>query len=250
MTMPTDLSQLTPDQLRHLAATLMSQVEEKDKALRHSEQVNQKLTYELGLLKRHAFGKRSEQLNVLQISLLEEVVGADIAAIEAVLAGLALTSPAPAAKKAPKRAPLPKDLLRIEIHHDPDNELCARGCQLRRIGEEISEKLDYTPGVFHVERHIRGKWVCDQCETLTQAPMPAQIIDKGIPTAGLLAQVLIAKYADHLPLYRQAQIFSRAGVAIPRSTLAEWVGICGVRLQPLIDALRDLLLREPVLHAD
>ncbi|NAW14332.1 IS66 family transposase, partial [Halomonas icarae] len=82
------------------------------------------------------------------------------------------------------------------------------------------------------------------------APMPAQIIDKGIPTAGLLAQVLIAKYADHLPLYRQEQIFARAGVAIPRSTLAGWVGICGVRLQPLIDALRDLLLSEPVLHAD
>ncbi|WP_373184035.1 IS66 family transposase [Halomonas campaniensis] len=250
MTTSPDLSQLSPDQLRHLAATLMSQVEEKDNALRHSEQVNQKLTYELALLKRHAFGKRSEQLNVLQISLLEEVVDADIAAIETELEDLALTSPAPAAKKAPKRAPLPKDLLRIEIHHDPDNEHCACGCQLRRIGEEISEKLDYTPGVFHVERHIRGKWVCDQCETLTQAPMPAQIIDKGIPTAGLLAQVLIAKYADHLPLYRQAQIFARAGVALPRSTLAEWVGICGVRLQPLIDALRDLLLREPVLHAD
>ena len=193
--MPTDLSQLTPDQLRHLAATLMTQVEQQEQALaqsqktlRHTEQVNQKLSYELALLKRHAFGKRSEQLNVLQISLLEEVVDADIAAIEAELEDLALTSPAPVAKKAPKRAPLPKDLLRIEIYHDPDNEHCACGCQLRRIGEEISEKLDYTPGVFHVERHIR-EWVCDQCETLTQAPMPAQIIDKGIPTAGLLAQV-------------------------------------------------------------
>src|SRR5690554_5210273 len=96
MTMPTGLSQLTPDQLRHLAATLMSQVEEKDKALRHSEQVNQKLTYELALLKRHAFGKRSEQLNVLQISLLEEVVDADIAAIETELEDLKLASTPPA----------------------------------------------------------------------------------------------------------------------------------------------------------
>ena len=82
MTTPPDLTQLSPDQLRHLAATLMTQVEEKEKALRHSEQVNQKLTYEMALLKRHAFGKRSEQLNVLQISLLEEGVDADIAAIE------------------------------------------------------------------------------------------------------------------------------------------------------------------------
>ncbi|MBK09142.1 MAG: IS66 family transposase [Cobetia sp.] len=250
MTTPPDLTQLSPDQLRHLAATLMTQVEEKEKALRHSEQVNQKLTYEMALLKRHAFGKRSEQLNVLQISLLEEGVDADIAAIETELEELHLTAATPVARKAPKRTPLPPELPRTEIHHDPENDHCRCGCQLRRIGEEISEKLDYTPGVFHVERHIRGKWVCDQCETLTQAPMPTQIIDKGIPTAGLLAQVLIAKYADHLPLYRQEQIFARAGVAIPRSTLAEWVGTCGVRLQPLIDALREVLLNEPVLHAD
>ncbi|RAR56539.1 transposase, partial [Onishia taeanensis] len=250
MNMPPDLSQLSPDQLRHLAATLMTQVEEKDKALRHSEQVNQKLTYELALLKRHAFGKRSEQLNVLQISLLEDGVDADIAAIETELEDLVTTDASSAPKKTPKRASLPPELPRTEIHHDPENDHCPCGCKLRRIGEEVSEKLDYTPGVFHVERHIRGKWVCDHCETLTQAPMPAQIIDKGIPTAGLLAQVLIAKYADHLPLYRQEQIFSRAGVAIPRSTLAEWVGICGVRLQPLVDALRKLLLSEPVLHAD
>ena len=250
MTTPPDLTQLSPDQLRHLAATLMTQVEEKEKALRHSEQVNQKLTYEMALLKRHAFGKRSEQLNVLQISLLEEGVDADIAAIETELEELHLTAATPVARKTPKRTTLPPELPRTEIHHDPENDHCRCGCQLRRIGEEISEKLDYTPGVFHVERHIRGKWVCDQCETLTQAPMPTQIIDKGIPTAGLLAQVLIAKYADHLPLYRQEQIFARAGVAIPRSTLAEWVGTCGVRLQPLIDALREVLLNEPVLHAD
>ena len=245
MNMPPDLSQLSPDQLRHLAATLMAQVEQKDRVLqereqallqsqetlRHTEQVNQKLTYELALLKRHAFGKRSEQLNVLQISLLDEVVDADIAAIEAELEALATPATPPAAKQKPKRQPLPPELPRTEIRHDPESEHCDCGCQLRRIGEEISEKLDYTPGVFAVERHIRGKWVCDGCETLTQAPMPAHVIDKGIPTAGLLAQVMIAKYADHLPLYRQEQIYARAGVKIPRSTLAEWVGVCGVRLQ-------------------
>ncbi|QOR40232.1 IS66 family transposase [Billgrantia diversa] len=257
MNMPPDLSQLSPDQLRHLAATLMAQVEEKDRALaqsqetlRHTEQVNQKLTYELALLKRHAFGKRSEQLNVLQISLLDEVVDADIAAIEAELEELATPATVPATKQKPKRQPVPDDLPRVEIRHEPDSEHCTCGCQRRRIGEEISEKLDYTPGVFTVERHIRGKWVCDACETLTQAPMPAHVIDKGLPTSGLLAQVMIAKYADHQPLYRQSQIFARAGVEIPRSTLAEWIGICGVRLQPLIDALRETLLTEPILHAD
>jgi transposase len=141
-------------------------------------------------------------------------------------------------------------LPRITIEHEPDNTTCRCGCQLKRIGEEISEKLDYTPGTFTVERHVRGKWVCDQCETLIQAPVPAQVIDKGIPTSGLLAHVLVAKYADHLPLYRQESIFARAGLPIARSTLADWVGRCGVALQPLVDALRETLIDHPVLHAD
>ena len=89
-----------------------------------------------------------------------------------------------------------------------------------------------------------------KCQTLIQAPVPAQVIDKGMPTAGLLAQVLVAKYADHQPLYRQEGIFERAGMAIPRSTLAQWVGACGVQLQPLVDALRTMLLERSVLHAD
>ena len=128
--------------------------------------------------------------------------------------------------------------------------MCSCGCALKRIGEDVSEKLDYTPGVFQVERHIRGKWACAKCQTLIQAPVPAQVIDKGVPTAGLLAQVLVAKYADHQPLYRQEGIFERAGLAIPRSTLAQWVGACGVHLQPLVDALRAMLLERAVLHAD
>ncbi len=112
-----------------------------------------------------------------------------------------------------------------KIHHEPDSTHCQCGCALKRIGEDVSEKLDYTPGVFTV-------------------------IDKGIPTAGLLAHVMIAKFADHLPLYRQESIFGRAGLAIPRSTLAQWVGACGVQLQPLVDALRDVVLAHPVVHVD
>jgi transposase len=102
-----------------------------------------------------------------------------------------------------KRKPLPPELPRTEIHHEPDSTTCACGCQMRRIGEDVAEKLDYTPGTFSVERHIRGKWVCQDCETLVQASVPAHVIDKGIPTTGLLAQVLVAKYQDHLPLYRK-----------------------------------------------
>ena len=134
--------------------------------------------------------------------------------------------------------PIPPELPRTLIHHEPENTLCNCGCELKRVGEDVSEKLDSVPGEFTVERHIRGKWVCAQCETLIQAPIPAQVLDKGIPAAGLLAQVLVAKYSDHLPLYRQERIFARAGFAIPRSTLAEWVGACGLHLQPLVDALK------------
>ena len=114
---------------------------------------------------------------------------------------------------------------------------------MKRIGEDVAEKLDYQPGVFTVERHVRGKWVCACCETLVQAPVAPHIIDKGIPTTGLLAQVLVAKYLDHLPLYRQEAIFERAGLAIARSTLAQWVGECGVQLQPLVDALEAEMLQ-------
>jgi transposase len=90
-----------------------------------------------------------------------------------------------------------------------------------------------------VERNILGKWACNECETSIQAPVPPQVIDKGIPTSGLLAQVLVAKNADHLPLYRQERIFGRAGLEIPRSTLAEWVGACDMQLQSLVDSLRN-----------
>lgn len=97
---------------------------------------------------------------------------------------------------------------------------------------------------------MRGKLVCKCCETITQAPVAPHVIDKGLPTTGLLAQVLVAKYLDHLPLYRQEAIFERAGMAIARSTLAQWVGECGVQLQPLVDALAAEMLRHHVLHAD
>jgi transposase len=250
MTSATALDQLNAEQLRALAAQLMKHVESLDKQVHHFKTVNEQLTHEIALLKRHRFAKRSEQLNPVQASLLDDLLDTDIAAIEAELAAL---QPAPASsevRQKPERAPLPAQFPRTLIHHEPDNTQCACGCALKRIGEDVSEKLDYTPGVFTVERHIRGKWVCDQCETLVQAPVPAHVIDKGIPTVGLLAQVMIAKFADHLPLYRQEKIFGRAGLAIPRSTLAQWVGACGVQLQPLVDALRDAVLQHNVVHAD
>lgn len=153
------------------------------------------------------------------------------------------------ARQQTKRLPLPEHLPRQEFRHEPQATECC-GQPMKRIGEDVAEKLDYTPGVFTVQQHVRGKWACACCQTLKQVAVDAHIIDKGIPTPGLLAHVLVAKYADHLPLYRQEAIYARAGAPIPRSTLAHWVGSCGVQLQPLVDALRKQVLQHTVIHAD
>ncbi|HIE4451990.1 TPA: IS66 family transposase [Pseudomonas aeruginosa] len=257
MTSLPNLDQLPPEQLRALAAQLMQRVESLDqkvetmgKKIHRDQTLIEKLTHEIAQLKRFKFAKRSEQLSPDQVSLLDDLIDTDIAAIEAELEALKPARASTEVRQKPKRTALPPQFPRTLIHHEPDNSHCQCGCALKRIGEDVSEKLDYTPGVFTVERHIRGKWVCDQCETLIQAPVPAQVIDKGIPTAGLLAHVMVAKFADHLPLYRQEKIFGRAGLAIARSTLAQWVGQTGVQLQPLVDALREAVLGQRVIHAD
>jgi len=241
--------QMSNEELRELNASLLAELEQHREAIKWRDLKIAQLTHEMATLKRWTFGKRSEQMTGLQRSLLEESIEEDLEAIATELEELSPSRPG-RSKGIPKRAHLPKELPRIEIRHEPESALCSCGCALERIGEDVSEKLDYIPGIVQVERHIRGKWVCGKCETLVQAPVPPQVIDKGVPTAGLLAQVLVAKYADHMPLYRQEEIFARAGVALPRSTLAEWVGACGVKLQPLCDAMKSLLLKRAVLHAD
>lgn len=251
MELSCDLAQMNAQELRDLAASLIAQVTQKDQELKFKELKIEQLTHEMATLRRWRFARRSEQLDSGQRSLLEESIDEDLEAIGLEIEAL---QAAPKAARPPKRRPrrvaLPAQLPRLEIRHEPERTVCSCGCSLERIGEDVSEKLDYTPGVFHVERHVRGKWVCRHCETLIQAPVPPQVIDKGIPTAGLLAQVLVAKYADHQPLYRQEGIFERAGVALPRSTLAQWVGACGVQLAPVAQALKAALLTREVLHAD
>ena len=251
------LNNLSAEQLREMVASLMGHVSAKDAQiarhqteLRHSQALCAKLTHENALLKRMKFAAQSERFNAEQRSLLEDEIEADLAAVTIEIEQLQPPAAAPEARQQPKRQPLPANLPRREIRHEPESTTCQCGCRMQRIGEDVAEKLDYVPGVFTVERHIRGKWACAKCETIQQAPVEAHVIDKGIPTAGLLAQVLVAKYADHLPLYRQESIFERAGLAIPRSTLGQWVGTCGVRLQPLVDALKAEILGHRVLHAD
>lgn len=245
------------EQLEHEVAATQAILVRRDQMLacqedeiRFKDTKIAQLTHEIAALKRYRFGKKGEQLSGVQGSLLEEAVDEDIAAIETELELLAGVPSVARAKRQPKRRPMPEHLPRIEYRHEPESTTCQCGCQLQRIGEDVSEKLDFIPGVLRVERHVRGKWACKQCQTLTQAPAPAHVIDKGLPSTGLLAHVLVAKYADHLPLYRQERIFERAGMKLARSTLADWVGISGVHLQPLADALRQAILAHRVVHAD
>ncbi|NMM21584.1 MAG: hypothetical protein HHJ15_16805 [Rhodoferax sp.] len=180
---------MNAEQLRELIPELIAKIAQqsqmiavKDSDILYRQAKIDKLTHELATLKRWKFGRSSELLNAGQVSLLDETIDADIAAIEQELKALAPTAKTQTQpRQQPKRAALPAGLPRVEIRHDPDTTTCGCGCQLKRIGEDVSEKLDYTPGVFTVEQHIRGKWACAQCETLIQAPVPAQIIDLGHP---------------------------------------------------------------------
>ena len=183
-------------------------------------------------------GSSSESLEattqaVLFDAILSDTLLEDIAAQQAAKPA----PPAPSSQRQAVRQALPANLPRIDHHHELEQTHCVCGQAFKRIGEEVSEQLDCVPAQFFVLRNIRGKYACACCQTIQAAPMPAQMIDKGIPAPGLLAQVAVAKHDDHLPLYRQTEIYTRSGVHIARSSMAQWLGICGVRLMPLVALL-------------
>src|SRR5438552_2633718 len=208
------------------------------------------LNFEIARLKRWRFGSSSESLDTITQAVLFDRILADTALEDRAAEDQSKRPTAPRTKGQAIRQALPANLPRIERHHEIDQTHCECGQPFKRIGEEVSEQLDCVPAQFFVLRHIRGKYACACCQTIQAAPMPAQIIDKGIPAPGLLAQVVVAKHDDHLPLYRQEEIYARSGVHIPRSSMAQWIGICGVRLAPLAEALKDFILSHSVIHAD
>jgi transposase len=224
-------------------------------ALKAAELKIQALTLELAHHKRMRFGQKSEALAAAgQRELFEETVAADLSAMEAELeeAQHALNPKVPRKPRARAgRQPLPAHLPRVEHRHEPESCACGQcGSELVKIGEDISEQLDVEPAKFTVHRHIRPQYACKRCETVTAAPVPPAVIDGGLAAVGLLVWVIVAKFADHLPLYRLAQIAARQGVTLALPTLADWVGRIGVALQPLADRLAWHLLQEGVLHAD
>src|ERR1700710_2578543 len=204
-------------------------------------------------LQRHRFGRRAETLPEDQLLLSLEEVEQTEASTEAENEAAAPAARAShAAKRRIIRGSLPAHLPRIEMVVDIDDKTCPC-CQgeLHRIGEDQSERLDIVPAQLRVVVTRRPKYACRACEDgVVQAPAPARLIEGGLPTEATVAQVLVSKYADHLPLYRQAQIYARQGIDLDRSTLADWVGHAAWHLRPLHERLLMRLTELPRLFAD
>ncbi|GAB1412121.1 IS66-like element ISEc8 family transposase [Candidatus Desulfobacillus denitrificans] len=199
-------------------------------------------------LRRMQFGRRSEQLgqtiDQLELALEELETAKAQSAAPAVAAE-------PAEANKPARKPLPAYLPREEVVLAPAHACCPDcGGALKRLGEDVAELLEYVPARFKVVRQIRPKLACARCDAIVQAEAPDRPIRRGLAGPGLLAHVLAAKYCDHLPLYRQSEIYAREGVELERSTLAEWVGQSAALLSPLVEALRRHVLSGDKVHAD
>jgi transposase len=237
---PADLSLLDRETL---AALVLAQ---QEKLLSHSSEIEH-LKLIIAKLRRMVFGTSSEKVTreIEQLELkLEEL---EVRTAERAEARSSSDSPS----KRSSRQPLPEHLPR-EVHvHMPQADACSLcGGALRKLGEDVSEMLEYVPASFKVIRHIRPKLCCTKCDVILEAPAPSRPIDRGLAGPGLLAHVLVAKYADHLPLYRQSEIYAREGVDLDRSTLADWVGATSHLLSPLVDHLRRHVLAASKLHAD
>lgn len=235
--------------LEAVKALLIAQHEEYTATLSSRASEIERLLLVVEKLQRMLFGARSEKVlrQIEQLELKLEELEAD---------GAAEKRLTPASREAsvavkPARRPLPEHLPREVLTHMPDHEACPDcGGKLRLLGEDVAEMLEYVRACFKVIRHVRPKLSCQACERIVQAEAPSRPIDRGLAGPGLLAHVLVAKYADHQPLYRQSEIYAREGVELDRSTLAGWVGASSQLLAPLIDAVRTHVLAAAKLHAD
>jgi transposase len=229
-----------PAALKGLVVSLASEV--KSQAL-----FIEKLKHQLFGMRQHRFGSRSEALDQLALMLEDEEIAAS--AQEPAPDDAKADQPT-AAKGKPKRKPLPGHLPRNEKVLSPGDACGHCGGKLKTLGEDVTEELEYVPGRFIVNRIVRPRMACACCETFHQAELPSRPIERGRPGPGLLAHVLVNKYADHVPLYRQSQIFAREGIDLDRSTLADWVGKSTALLEPLADAVARHVLKGQALFAD
>jgi transposase len=233
-----------PDDVESLKQLVLAQ-----RALLVSNQVQiEHLKLQIARLRRTQYGRSSEQLNE-QIAQLEFALE-ELETQEASIPDAVAAAATPRSK--PVRRPLPDHLPRERQVHEPASTCdCPRcGGALHLLGEDTAEMLEYVPEHWKVLRHVRPKYSCAACQHIVQAPAPSRPIERSLAGPGLLAHVLVSKYADHIPLYRQSQIFAREHVPIDRSTLGEWVGGSTTLIDPLFDALSRYVLSAQKLHAD
>jgi transposase len=215
-----------------------------------------KLKLELAYLRRMKYGRSSEQLEHAQLELVGGMMVVPATEPTSNVTSIELGRKKRVSKPRPDLRDLPEHLpRRTVVHtaplgHDGGCDCQACGRALREIGQDVSEVLDYEPGSFHVVRHVRPRLACAGCKTITQAAAPSRPVQRGMAGPGLLAHVLVGKYADSLPLYRQCQIYAREGVALERSTLTDWVGQAARLLSPLAQAIGRHVLRAEKIHGD
>jgi transposase len=246
-----NLDTLDAAALRTLILSQHEQILLQREQLASREAEIERLKLLIAKLRRMQFGRRSEKLDrqIEQLELrLDELETAQ--AEEAIASPTAGTSER-ADSDRPARHPLPAHLPREERKILPQEAACPEcGGELKPLGEDVSEILEYVPERFRVIRQVRPKLACSRCDKIVQAEAPSRPIARGLAGPGLLAHVLTSKYCDHLPLYRQSEIYARAGVELERATLADWVGGASGLLQPLVEALRRHVMSAEKLHAD
>jgi len=244
-----DLDTLETAALKEMIIKQHAQISSRDAEL-------ERLQLIIARLRRLQFGRKSEKIQreieqlELQLEDLEERAAEKKQRASSTLPPAAAGIFASVTEKPARRA-LPEHLPRQTEIQQPEQESCPGcGSELRKLGEDVSEMLEYVPARFKVIRHVRPKLSCSKCDVIVQAEAPSRPIARGLAGPGLLAHVLVSKYADHQPLYRQAEIYAREGVELERSTLADWVGATSELLAPLHDTLRQYVMSPGKLHAD
>lgn len=243
-----------PDDLETLKALLVAERTARQAAEAQASQERagrERLERLLQELRRALYGRRSEKSDPDQLQLALEDIETALAVLNAEGDGRAAAEKRARRKRNTNRGALPAHLPRVEVTIEPEMTACACGTAMHVIGEDVSERLDVIPARFRVLVTRRPKYACRSCESgVVQAAAPPRLIEAGLPTEALVAHVLVAKYADHLPLYRQAQIYARQGLALDRSTLADWVGRAAFELRPVFEHLCAELTRAPKLFMD
>lgn len=238
-----------PARLPSDVESLQRLVREQQAQLLSRDVLIEQLKLQLARLKKMKFGHSSEQLEaqIAQLELSLEELEANAAA------HVAAKPIASEAVARPMRKPLPAHIPREPHVHEPTSGSCqcpACGGTLRRLGEDASEVLEYVPEHWKVIKHLRPKYSCASCQQIVQAQAPSRPIERSYAGPGLLAHVLVSKYCDHIPYYRQSQIYAREGIELDRSTLADWGGAANALLDPLLGALEDYVMAAHKLHAD